>query len=209
MGFIYKVTCKVNNKIYIGKTERTISIRWQQHCRSSFLESDGDYNFPFHRAIRKYGKENFIIEEVEKIEDPKELTEREKYWINYYNSYDEGYNASLGGDGHRKYDYEKIVDFYLSHENSLLDTCKHFGIYDQVVYTALASKNINYKNLPKKSRGKQKRKKILCVELNKIFNSMKEIDEFLGKSAHPNVRRCLNGVTKKAYSYTWREIEDE
>ena len=38
---------------------------------------------------------------------------------------------------------------------------------------------------------------------------MKEVDEFLGKSAHPNVRRCLNGVTKKAYGYTWREIEDE
>ena len=36
---------------------------------------------------------------------------------------------------------------------------------------------------------------------------MKEIDEFFGKSAHPNVRRALNGVTKKAYGYTWKEID--
>ena len=204
--WIYKITNSINNKVYIGQSVRPIEQRFHRHIQDA---ESGRLDTHLARAIRKYGKENFIIEEVEKIEDPKELTEREKYWINYYNSYDEGYNASLGGDGHQKYDYEKIVDFYLSHENSLLDTCKHFGIYDQVVYTALASKNINYKNLPKKSRGKQKRKKILCVELNKIFNSMKEIDEFLGKSAHPNVRRCLNGVTKKAYNYTWKEIDNE
>lgn len=52
------------------------------------------------------------------------------------------------------------------------------------------------------------KKKIYCVELNRTFNSMKEINEFLGKTAHPNIRRALNGMTKKAYGYTWKEIED-
>jgi hypothetical protein len=35
---------------------------------------------------------------------------------------------------------------------------------------------------------------------------MKDIDEYFNKIAHPNVRRCLNGMTKKAYGYHWREI---
>lgn len=62
MKYIYKVTCKSTNKIYIGKTEVSIEERWKAHCRTSYLKSHRDYNFPFHRAIRKYGPENFIIE---------------------------------------------------------------------------------------------------------------------------------------------------
>lgn len=38
---------------------------------------------------------------------------------------------------------------------------------------------------------------------------MTEIDNFLGKRAHGNIRRALNGITKKAYGYTWKEIEDD
>lgn len=37
---------------------------------------------------------------------------------------------------------------------------------------------------------------------------MTEIDKYFGKTVHPNIRRCLNGITKKAYGYSWREIED-
>jgi len=48
------------------------------------------------RAIHKYGKENFIIEEIEKC-NQELLNEREKYWISFYNSYENGYNSTLGG----------------------------------------------------------------------------------------------------------------
>ena len=36
---------------------------------------------------------------------------------------------------------------------------------------------------------------------------MKEIDDYFGKVVHPNIRRCLNGITKKAYGYKWEEID--
>ena len=39
------------------------------------------------------------------------------------------------------------------------------------------------------------------------FNKMKDIDNYFDKIVHPNIRRCLNGTTKKAYGYTWKEIE--
>lgn len=202
MGYIYKVTCKNSNKIYIGKTESSVNGRWKEHCRAAFLESHGDYNFPFHRAIRKYGVENFIIETIDQTENPEELKEKEKYWINFYNSYYDGYNSTLGGDGQCKYNYNDIVNYYLTHDCSLKDTCLHFKIYDQVVYSALKSKNIDYKKLKNTNKRKKNNKKILCVELNKVFNSMKEIDNYFNKIVHPNIRRCLNGTTKKAYGYT-------
>lgn len=207
MGFIYKVTCIPNKKIYIGKTEQTIEKRWKDHCYTAFLPSHSDYNFPFHRAIRKYGKENFIIEKLLEENDSNKLKELEKKLIKQYNSYNNGYNATLGGDGQKKYDYDAIVNYYLSNNFSLLKTCQHFNIYDQVVYTALQSKNIDYKKL-KSTEKKKYSSKILCVEKNIIFNSMKEIDNFFGKEVHGNIRRCLNGITKKAYGYTWKEIEE-
>ena len=208
MGFIYKITCKETQKIYIGQTNVTIQERWKNHCKTAFLPSHGDYNFAFHRAIRKYGVENFIIEQIEECSAEK-LAEREKFWILFYNSYNEGYNSTLGGDGQCKYNYDEIVNYYLNNNFSILKTCQFFNIYDQVVYSALKSKNINYKQLQNNNKKTTYNKKILCVELNKVFNSMKEIDLFFNKQVHGNIRRCLNGITKKAYGYTWKEIDEE
>lgn len=210
MGYIYKVTCLVTEKIYIGKTETSVQDRWKGHCRAAFLESHSDYNFPFHRTIRKYGKENFRVEEIEEVEDSEELKEREKFWINKFNSYYNGYNSTLGGDGNCRYSYDEIVDYYLKNNNSLVATCQHFKVYDQVVYSALKSRNIDYKTLKRDTSNRSVYfKKIYCVELNKTFSSMAEIDKYFGKTMHPNIRRCLNGVTKKAYNYTWKEIDNE
>lgn len=207
--YIYKITCNTTKKIYIGKTESSVESRWKEHKRAAFLPSHNDYNFPFHRAIRKYGPDDFDVEIIDETNSSQTLKEKERYWISHYDSYHNGYNATLGGDGNCRYNYDAIVEFYLSNGCSLLKTCQEFGIYDQVVYKALQSKNIDYKNMKSTIavRPAQK-KKIYCVELNRTFNSMKEINEFLGKTAHPNIRRALNGMTKKAYGYTWKEIED-
>jgi group I intron endonuclease len=208
MKEIYKVTCRITGKVYVGKTEISTEKRWQQHCTAAFLPSHGDYDFPFHRAIRKYGKENFTIETIDYASTSQELNEKEKYWIKFFNSYNNGYNSSLGGDGHLKYNYDDIVNYYLQNNNSLMDTCKHFHIYDQVVYSALQSKNIDYKKLQSTKERKKYNKKIYCVELNIVFNSMAEIDKYFNKEVHGNIRRCLNGITKRAYGYHWKEIEE-
>ena len=208
MGYIYKITCKTTQKIYIGKSESTVLDRWKGHCRAAFLPNHGDYNFPFHRAIRKYGIEDFIIETIDESNDSEELKQKEIYWIAFYDSYNNGYNSTRGGDGNVRYDYDAIVNFYLSHNFSIIETCKYFHIYDQVVYSALKSKNIDYQSLQNNVKNKYT-KKILLVEENLIFNKMTDIDKYLKKIAHPNVRRCLNGITKKAYGFHWREIEED
>lgn len=208
MGFIYKVTCIPTQKIYVGKTQTSIQTRWKEHCQAAFLKSHGDYNFPFHRAIRKYGIENFFVEQIEQIKDNEKLKEREKYWITILDSYNSGYNATLGGDGQCKYNYDIIVNYYLQNGNSLKDTCQKFHIYDQVVYTALKSKNIDYTKLKNSNKKNVYKKKIRLVEKNLIFNSMAEIDKYFNKQVHGNIRRCLNGTTKKAYGYTWEEVDE-
>lgn len=90
-GYIYKITNLVNNKIYIGQTINTLKHRFNQHINRSSRTK-------IHNAIVKYGKENFIIEEIEKL--PKNLLdEREIYWIDYFDSTNRtvGYNILKGG----------------------------------------------------------------------------------------------------------------
>lgn len=109
MGYIYKITNTINGKIYIGKTERDIQTRWQEHLRHTKSLSN---RLPLYRAISKYGKQNFTIEELEKC-DNSILDEREIYWIKKYHSYGQGYNCTAGGEGGIK-DYHEDIDEIIS-----------------------------------------------------------------------------------------------
>jgi len=98
MQGIYKVTNKINGKIYIGQSVN-IEDRWRNHKFKPFYEKSGQYNSLFYKAIRKYGIENFIFEVVEECKK-EELDEKEKYWIKYYdsNNLEKGYNLTDGGE---------------------------------------------------------------------------------------------------------------
>ena len=87
---IYKVTNKINGKVYIGQSV-DIGRRWREHMTTK----DDIY---FHKAIQKYGVENFEWEVIEQCKK-KDLDEREIYWIEYYDSFNKGYNCTKGGDG--------------------------------------------------------------------------------------------------------------
>jgi len=109
MGFIYKVTCKVNGKVYIGKTDFSVEERWKRHLR--MYDKDSCKNFKFYKALNKYGPENFTIEVVEQTED---TNERERFWIASFNSYKYGYNSTLGGEGNSKINRATVFELYQS-----------------------------------------------------------------------------------------------
>lgn len=91
---IYKITCNETGKCYIGQSI-DIENRWIQHiCRAKYeIENNKFYN-----AMRKYGYENFTYEVIEECDKSQEiLDERERYWIEYYDSYENGYNSTRGG----------------------------------------------------------------------------------------------------------------
>ena len=103
--YIYKITNSVNGKSYIGQTQNTIEERWKEHIKDS--KKKMVQHRPLYSAINKYGIENFSIEQIE--ECPEEiLFQREIYWIEYYHTYSNGYNATLGGEGTCLYNYEEI-----------------------------------------------------------------------------------------------------
>ena len=64
MYLIYKVTNKINSKIYIGLTSKTAEQRCMQHINDAVQNRD---NYAFHSAIRKYGYNAFELEVLEKI----------------------------------------------------------------------------------------------------------------------------------------------
>ena len=109
-GIIYKITNKVNNKSYIGQTRQSIQFRWNQHIN----KKDKTY---FHNAIHKYGKDNFEISVLEEC-DVKDLDAKEIFYIAKYDTFKNGYNLTIGGDGNRRLlldtKYDEIKELYLS-----------------------------------------------------------------------------------------------
>ena len=96
---IYIIKNKTNNKVYIGQSVN-IKARWYAHIQSAKNPLDQSHHTKIHQAMFKIGIENFYIEILEECEYDK-LSEREIYWINYYDSYNKGYNMTLGGESNK------------------------------------------------------------------------------------------------------------
>lgn len=100
-GTIYKVTNIINNKSYIGQTTR-FNRRKMEHIRSSNKSIYKDYNWPFHKAIRKYGDTNFVWDIIYSGSCNSDLlNELEMLFIDLYETYKKGYNANYGGGSNR------------------------------------------------------------------------------------------------------------
>jgi group I intron endonuclease len=94
-GYIYKITNTVNSKVYIGQTTRSIEARFKEHLRNCNTVSKKSMHL--YAAMNTYGKENFSIELLGEAASQDELNEKEIYWINYYDSLNNGYNMKQGG----------------------------------------------------------------------------------------------------------------
>lgn len=79
MGYIYCITNLINGKRYVGKTAYSIEKRFKEHC-SDFCKRRCEKR-PLYDAMNKYGIENFIVEELEYVEDDSKLSDKEIYWI--------------------------------------------------------------------------------------------------------------------------------
>lgn len=112
MAYIYRIVNDINNKIYIGKTEFSIEKRWEEHCRD-YLKKRNEKR-PLYSAMKKYGINHFFIEKIEETDFPEE---RERYWIERYDSFKYGYNATIGGDGKKYLDYDLIYRTYLDNKS--------------------------------------------------------------------------------------------
>jgi len=92
VGIIYKITNKVNNKVYIGQTSRNLETRLKQHIADA---KNNRYNSLLHKAMNKYGFEKFDSCVIEKCYTKKELEEMEFHYIMQFKSFGEVYNLSI------------------------------------------------------------------------------------------------------------------
>lgn len=98
-GIIYKITNLVNNKIYIGQTVQRLNKRFWRHIHES---KNLNTKMVISKAIRKYGSENFIIEEIDKAYSREELNGLEARYIQEYKSFHRkiGYNICVITNNH-------------------------------------------------------------------------------------------------------------
>lgn len=214
MPFIYKITNKINNKVYIGKTIRSLDVRFKEHLRDSAIKDSKLY-----RAIRKYGKENFSIELIEEVEE-ESLSERERFWIKENDSYYHGYNSTFGGEGESSVDEEQIIKLYNSGK-----TMKE--IYKITSHTEKTISSVLKRNSQKIRENKDynspklyNKVKIIASELKTSekleFQSMSDAARFLidsnltkSKSIKPVVNKISDACNKKsqsAYGFIWNKI---
>ena len=208
MAYIYKITNDINNKIYIGKTEHDIFKRFQEHRNDSIKFPSR----PLYRAINKYGIEHFHIELIEETSSPEE---REIYWIEKYQSFKYGYNATKGGDGRHYLDYDIIFSTYEATENAA-ETARQLQISVDTVYTVVKQKRElkSTQEVNKITKGKT----IKCfTNDNKFlqsFASLKDAARFIivnkfsnssnVKGIATHIRECANGERQTAYSFIWK-----
>lgn len=104
-GLIYKITNDINSYCYIGQTTSSLNHRWSMHKEmgKNLIQANKLYT-----AMHKFGIEHFNIEKIEEFENisPEDLDIREQYWIEYYDSFYNGYNSTKGG----KLGYRNIKD---------------------------------------------------------------------------------------------------
>jgi group I intron endonuclease len=120
-GYIYKIKNIINSKEYVGCTITTLKKRFEGHAWRCI---NSDSNTKFCNSIRKYGIENFNIELIEEC-DVKVIYEREKHFINEFNTFNIGLNSTIGGEGCLGYKHSKEIREKIS--STIKDGRSHKG----------------------------------------------------------------------------------
>lgn len=168
--------------------------------------------------MRKYGIENFEVSLIEKTNNPKE---REIYWIEHFESFKNGYNATLGGDGKRYLDYRLIITTYNNIKN-IAKVAKLLQISESSIYNILKQNDIDVKS--SQSISKEINSKPIAMlnkdsqEIIQIFTSGQDacrylIDNKITSSTalngvHSHIRAVCQGKRKTAYGYIWKYLNE-
>lgn len=92
-NIIYKVSNNANDRVYIGASSKHLNSRRSDHLQKANKGLEGK----FYEAIRTYGPDVFVWSVIDEASDIDELAQKEKYWIQHYNSVKNGYNSDSGG----------------------------------------------------------------------------------------------------------------
>lgn len=155
--------------------------------------------------MNKYGIEHFFIEQLEECNESI-VNEREQYWIQKLDTYNNGYNATLGGDSKHYYNYQEIANKYLELQNQK-ETAKYFNCDPETVRIACRQYNIKILNT-KAINMKKFGKPVLMLsadtkEVLKEFQSITEAYNYFNRPRSSHIQNACN-QNKLAYGYRWQ-----
>lgn len=198
---IYKITNIINNKIYIGSSNN-IYKRKREHFSS--LKNGTHCNIHLQRAYNIHGKSNFKFEVVEVCEE-KDLLKIEQIYLDKY--FDKGINC---------YNENPIACKPPSQQGKIPWNKGKHGIYSKETLQKISNSKKGMK-YPEEARQKliniarskifDTSKKVLCVETNTIFKSIKEAERITGV-CRSNIPKCCNGTRKTAGGYHWEWVNN-
>lgn len=204
-GIIYCITNTKNGNQYIGQTKSELNKRWKEHI----YESKKYNTRPLYRAINKYGTDVFKIRILEECPVEK-LNQRETFWIEKLDTFNNGYNATSGGD---HFDHSDITKDKISVTMSDVERSEEWinnvskahkeKIKNGELWGCLTGKYANGEKLKRKVKATK-----LDTKEELIFNSMREgAKEIAGNELYAgNISRAIKeGFT--AYGYKWEKID--
>lgn len=163
--------------------------------------------------MNKYGSENFIIKILEEC-SCEDASQKEQFWIQKLDTYNNGYNATLGGDSKHYYNYLEIANKYKELLN-ITQTAKFFNCDRDTVRVACKEYNIKVLNAEEISRlANSKKVFMIDKKTNKILHNFDSItlaaqyifDNKFSKSSdidgiRAHIGAVCNGKRKTAYGF--------
>ena len=205
MGFIYIIHNDINDKKYIGKTSHTVEYRWNLHKRDYRY-----FKYPLYNALTKHGVDHFWAETLEECDDSV-LSEREQYYIEKYGTYSHGYNATLGGEGNRKYDYDEILRLWRD-GYTIKSISRKVGAHPDVIGKILGDFGVSKKERSS-SCGGSNRKLVGQYDLEgnliAVYPSASEAARQTNNS-QPNISSCCRKEkwSKTCGGFKWEYVEN-
>lgn len=201
LGVIYRVTCLPTGKCYIGQT-KNFKTRKLQHERAK-----DDY--VFHKAIRKYGKDSFVWEILEECPYDK-LDEREVFWIAEFDSYNNGYNSTQGGDN-----ADSLLNWKKNNKDKELEYAKN-GLKFANAYWDKHPEEKKKQLLIAQGKARESvSRKVRCIELNLVFNSISDAERWSMTSDNPHgvkilhqsISKVCKGQRHTTGGYHWEYVD--
>ena len=206
-GFVYILTCLADGKQFIGKKKYDNCGQWEDYIGGDSEE--------LRYAIKKYGKDNFKREIIENCTTRKELKEREKYWIDFYNAYinENFYNIPLEDKKPRK---AKVICLNtMEIFNSITEASKKYYVnFSSIsaccsgkVYTAgtLNNESLRWeyyevgKEYTHEPYNPSNYIKVVCLNDTQVFNSIREASIYYNMSENKNsIKDCCEGKFRYA-----------
>lgn len=199
MGFIYRLYNKVSNKSYIGQTSRTVQARWYDH-----VYREKNFQTKLARAIRKYKITDWDVQTLETCNNDL-LNQRERYWIKYYDSFNNGYNCTLGGEGCIRLDYESITE-QASNNIDIYTISKLHNTSPQTIKYILNANNISYETKPFREPIPIEMIDIITLQTVATFPSITAAAQYQKGWSTSTICAALNNRRHSAYGYYWKKV---